>query len=64
MAGEEPEIRLEIEHRAHQALAVFTADLRDLGNAVEHQHRRQRQLRAFREKLAAPTGEQVVVVEV
>ena len=63
MAGEEPKVGLHLEHGAHQALAVFAARLRDLGDAVEHQHRRQRQLRAFREQLAAPAGEQVFVLE-
>ncbi len=48
VAREEPQVRLEFEHRAHQALAVFAAHLRDLGDAVEHQHRRQRQLRPLR----------------
>ena len=38
--------------------------LGDLGDPVEHQHRRQRQLRvALAEQFAAPAGEQVLVVE-
>src|SRR5258708_32059508 len=31
--------------RSHQPLAVFAARLRDLGDPIEHQHRRQRKLR-------------------
>ena len=50
VAGKEPEIGLEIEHRADQSLAVFAARLGDFRNAVEHQHRRQRQLRALGRK--------------
>ena len=64
VAGEEPEVGLELEHRADQALAVFAADFRDFGNAVEHQHRRQRQLRALDKKLAPPAGQQVLVFEI
>ena len=44
MAGEEPKVRLELEHGADQALAVLAAGLRDLGDAVEHEHGGQRQL--------------------
>ena len=51
-------------HRAHQALAVFAAGLGDLGDAVEHQHRRQRQLGvAGAEQLAAAAGQEVFVVK-
>ena len=63
MAGEEPEVRLHLELGADQALAVLAAGLRDLGDAVEHQHRRQRQLRPFGEQLAAAAGQQVLVLE-
>src|SRR5208282_208742 len=63
VAGEEPQVGLEIEHRANQAFAVLAADCRDFGDAVEHQHRRQRQLRTFGEKLAPPAGQQVLIVE-
>src|ERR1700710_2311717 len=45
MAAEKPEIRLHIEFGADQAFAVFAAGLRNIRDAVEHQHRRQRQLR-------------------
>ena len=64
MAGEEPEVGLEIEHGAHQAFAVFAAGLGDLGDAVEHQHGRQRQLGiAGAEQFAAAAGQQVLVAE-
>src|SRR5690348_14120140 len=54
MAAEEPEVRLDVELGAHQALAEFTAGLADFGDAVEHQHRWQRQLGITRaEHLAA-----------
>ncbi len=43
--GKEPEVRIDVEFGADQALAVFAAGLVNLGDAVEHQHRRQRQLR-------------------
>ena len=43
--------------------AVFAAGLGDLGNAVEHQHRRQRQLRPLAEQLAAAAGQEILVVE-
>src|SRR5689334_11509621 len=45
VAEEEPEVRLDIEFGTHHALAVLAARFRNLGNAIEHQHRRQRQLR-------------------
>src|SRR6476646_6300517 len=49
VAKEEPELRLHLEFGAHHAFAVLAALLGDLRNPVEHQHRRQRQLRAFGE---------------
>src|ERR1700719_3875230 len=64
VAGEEPEVGFEIQHRAHQALAVFAASFRDFGNAVEHQHGRQRQLRALVEELTPAAGQEVLIVEV
>src|ERR1700737_1431804 len=51
MAGEEPEVRLDVELGNRLALAMLAARLADLGDAIEHQHRRQRQLRI---PLAAP----------
>ena len=64
MAGEEPEVGLQVEHGPDQALAVFPALFGDLGDSVEHQHRRQRKLGIARpEQLAAAAGEQILVVE-
>src|SRR5262249_6676450 len=63
MAREEPEIGLELEDGAHQPPAVFTAHFGNLRNMVEHQHRRQRQLRTFGKQLATPAGEQILIVE-
>src|SRR6516165_188498 len=49
---------LEVEHAADQAFAVFAAGFRDLGDAVEHEHRRQRQLGvAGAEQLAPRAGQ-------
>src|SRR5688572_24932434 len=45
MAGKEPKIAVHVEFCNDLALAVFAAFIRNMGNAVEHQHRRQRQLR-------------------
>ena len=64
VAEEKPEVRLHIEFGADHALAVLAAGLGDLGDAVEHQHRRQRQLGvAGAEQLAAAAGQQIFVVE-
>jgi hypothetical protein len=55
VAGKEPEIGLEFQHGANQALAIFAAGLRDLRNAVEHQHRGERQLGIARaEQFSSP----------
>ncbi len=62
MTGEKPEVRLEIEHRAHQPFAVFTAGFRDLGDAIEHQHWRQRQLGIARAEQLAPGARQKIIV--
>src|SRR4051812_13580641 len=63
VAGKETEGRLEGEHRADHALAVFPTPLGDLRDAVEHQHRRQRQLRALVEQLAPAASQKVFVLE-
>src|SRR5262249_53071442 len=64
MTGEKPKVRFHVELGAHQPLAVFAAFIGNLRDAVEHQHRRQRQLRiALAEKLAAAASQQVLVVE-
>jgi hypothetical protein len=60
MTGEEPEVRLHVELGPDQALAVLSALLGDLGDAVEHQHGRQRQLRALAEQFATATGKQIL----
>src|SRR5690349_22672041 len=45
VAGEEPQVRLDVELGHDLALAVLAALVVDLDDAVEHQHWRQRQLR-------------------
>src|SRR5689334_13521123 len=63
MAAEEPEVRVHVELSAHHALAVLAAGLGNLGNAVEHQHRRQRQLGvAGPEQLAPAAGQQILIL--
>src|SRR5262245_62072100 len=64
MAGEEPEVGLHVELGDDPPPAVLAALFLDLADAVEHQHRRQRQLGIARaEQLAASTGEKLLVVE-
>src|SRR5271157_4891466 len=64
MAAEEPQVGLDVEFRADMALAIDAAVLADLHDAVEHQHRRQRQLRiAGTEKLAAATSQKIFISE-
>ena len=64
MAAEEPEIGLDVEFGADKALAVGAAVFGDLDDAVEHQHRRQRQLGvALAEQLAAAAGQKVFIRE-
>ena len=64
MAREEPQVRLDVEFGPHLPLAVRAAALGDVGDAVEHQHRRQRQLRiAWAEEFPAAAGEQIFVLE-
>ena len=63
VAGEEPQVRLEVELGARHALAVLPALLGDFRDAVEHQHRRQRQLRSRGEHLAASAGQQLLIIE-
>src|SRR5262249_40669273 len=45
VTGEKPQVRLHVEFGDDAAPAVLPALLLDLRDAVEHQHRRQRQLR-------------------
>src|SRR5262245_48672753 len=64
MAGEEPEVGLYVELGDDPPPAVLAALFLDLADAVEHQHRRQRQLGVARaEQLAASAGEKVLVLE-
>src|SRR5215470_3988444 len=63
MTGEKPEVRLQFEHRPNHAFAVLAALFGDLRNAVEHEHRRQWQLRPVDEQLTATAREQVLVFE-
>ena len=57
MAFEEPEIGLDVEFGLDLALAVPAALLGDLGDAVEHQHRRQRQLRIAGRRTGRPRAQ-------
>jgi len=45
MTGKKPQLRVHVEFSNNVPLAVITTILADLGNAVKHQHIRQRQLR-------------------
>src|SRR5713226_9476626 len=62
MAPEEPKVRIHVEFGTDHALAVFPARFGNLADAVEHQHRRQRQLRvAWAKHLTAAARQQVLV---
>jgi hypothetical protein len=64
VAREKPEVGPQVEFRAHMALAVLSAILGDRHDAIEHQHRRQGQLRiALPEQLAAAAGQKLFVAE-
>src|SRR5690606_35249574 len=64
VAVEEPEILPDVELGPDLPLAVGTTILGNARYPIEHQHRRQRQLRVARaEQLAAGTGQQVLVAE-
>src|SRR5271169_883872 len=61
---EEPEVWLDVEFRAYQSLAVLAALFGNFRDAVEHKHRRQRQLGVARpEQFAPATGQQIFVLE-
>ena len=63
MDAEEPEVRVDVELGANLAAAVAAASVVDLGDTVEHEHGRKRQLRVSgAEQFAAPAGEQLLVV--
>ena len=64
MASEEPEIGLDVEFGADEALVVGPPGLRDFGDPIKHEHRRQRQLRiAGAKQFPAATGQQVLIFE-
>src|SRR5262245_36424300 len=64
MARKEPEVGLHVELGDDPPPAMLAALFLDFADAVEHQHRRQRQLGVARaEQLPASTGEKVFVVE-
>src|ERR1700704_6305805 len=63
VAGEEPQVRLHVELGARHSLAVLAALLGNLGDPVEHQHRRQRKLWSLGEHLAAAAGQELIIVE-
>src|SRR5690606_7615991 len=64
MAGEEPQVGSDVELCADQALAERAALAGDLRDAVEHQHRRQRQARvAGAEHFAAAAGKALVAIQ-
>ena len=63
VAIEEPEVRLDIEFGAQFALVVGAAVGRNMGDAIEHQHRRQWQPAVLgSEQLAVPALDQVLVL--
>ena len=58
MAWKEPKVWPQIQHGPHQTLAILTARLCYFRDAVEHQHRRKRQLGiSCAEQFAARAGE-------
>jgi hypothetical protein len=64
VAKEEPKVGLYVELGTNEAFAVLSTLLADFRDAIEHQHRRQRQLRvAGAKKLAAAAGQQIFVFE-
>ena len=64
MAAEKPQVRSHVELRQHLAAAEAATVIADVRNAVEHQHRRQRQLRvAGPEQLPTRAAQQILIVE-
>src|SRR3546814_7110081 len=64
MAAEEPEVRLDVHLGDDMAFAMLATVFGNLGDAIEHQHRRQRELRITRtEKLAVRASQQLLVTE-
>ena len=63
-ARRDPEVRIDVEFRLDIALAVVSAVGGDGLDAIEHQHRRGRQLGVARtEQLAAARGQQAFMIE-
>src|SRR5712692_8692792 len=62
MAPEEPKVQIHVEFGTDHALAIFPAGFGNLADAVEHQHRRQRQLCvAWAKHLTAAARQQILV---
>ncbi|MNR48609.1 hypothetical protein D3C85_1678630 [compost metagenome] len=62
MALEEPQLGLHVELGHDPAQAMLTAIAGDVRDAIEHQHRRQRQAPGIRsEQLALAGGDQLLV---
>ncbi|MDT4873928.1 hypothetical protein FQZ97_1091970 [compost metagenome] len=60
VAGEEPQVRRDIELGDDFALAVFAAGVADMSDAIDHQHVRRGQLRiTWAEQFAAAAAQQV-----
>src|SRR5690606_14010153 len=64
MALEEPEVGIEVELRPDQALAVAATGVTDMGDAVEHQDWRGRQLRPGGPEQLAFSRSDVIVVSI
>src|SRR3954454_3604814 len=64
VTGKEPAVGLHRQGGGDLPLAVRAAVLRNLGDPIEHQHRRKRKLRIARsEEFAAPAGEKGFVIK-
>src|SRR5436309_1285884 len=63
MTGKKPHISLDAELGADQSLAMLAPHFGDFADAIEHQHRRQRQLGiALAEQLAPAACEQILIL--
>src|SRR6476620_1786976 len=64
MTGEKPVVGAQIEHSAQKPFAIGSAGFRDLGNAIEHQHRWQRQLGiSCAEQFASGARQKIIVAK-
>ena len=64
MAAEEPQVRVDVELGADEALAVRAAVVADVGDAIEHEHRWRGQAGiAFAEQFTAATGQQLLTIQ-